>query len=71
MTHQLVVIGHLGIKRAYLDVPLAAAVARFMRDEREPEGARDWLTVEAKVIVFDDEFGAYDCWKLEEPGRRQ
>lgn len=57
MKHTLVIIGELGAKRAYLDVPLPEAMARYQEVEVEAPAP-------VQVIAFGDEFGVYDAWAL-------
>jgi hypothetical protein len=56
--HTMVVIGWLGFKRVYLDVPPDEAVRRY----RETEGGDPPTDID--VFEFTDEFGAYDVWSL-------
>ena len=57
--NKLVVVGWLGIRRAYLNVSREEAVARWMRDSGDtvppPED-------KVEEITFTDEFGVYDAW---------
>jgi hypothetical protein len=55
--HTLIVIGWLGSKRAYLDLSLEEAQARYRRDEGE-EPAH----LPATIFEFGDEFACYDAW---------
>lgn len=62
--HHLVVVGSIGSKRAYLDVPREEAVRRFTASE---DGS--WLTaaeIQDRIweFDFDDEFWVYDAEKI-------
>lgn len=57
--NKLVVVGWLGIRRAYLNVSREEAIARWMRDSSANEPPPDDKVEE---ITFTDEFGVYDAW---------
>ena len=61
MKHKLVTIGYLGGKRAYLDIPLEAAIVRYMASE-EIEEAPDPKLIDE--FEFDDEFYTYEAGPL-------
>lgn len=56
--HTLVVIGHIGDKQVYLDVPRDDAIRRFVADQR-------WEPDEHQIKVYNigDEFRAYDIFE--------
>jgi hypothetical protein len=60
MSHTVVVIGNIGSKCVYLDVPVEEAVERFKRSELR--GFNEYDNVVAFTI--EDEFRAYDAWPL-------
>ena len=55
--HKLTVIGWLGVKRAYLDLPLEEAISRYEASEGEIP-TEDMIT----EFVFENEFGCYDAY---------
>ena len=60
MKHTLHIIGWMGTKHAYLDIPGDEAENRYLAENpTDLEGA-----AEHKVIHFDDSFGCYDAWEL-------
>lgn len=58
MKHTLIVIGATGSKRAYLDIPMEQAVARFLAWLGSPD---DGYLDDIKIIEFTDEFSVYDA----------
>ena len=54
--HTLHVLGCLGIKHAYLDMPLEEARRRYI--EVEGDLPEEWVI----SFEFDDEFSVYDAW---------
>ena len=56
MKHTLVLIGWLGTKRAYLDIPREEAIRRY----KESDGDIDEEHIEE--FTFTDEFGTYAAW---------
>lgn len=61
MKNTLIVIGWLGIKRAYLNISEEEAKKRFIAKEGKIE---DGMRIE--IIHFNDEFAAYDLWADED-----
>lgn len=61
LKHSLTVIGWMGTKTCYLDVPREDAIRRFLRDnpEHSPDEVDPQLVEE---FEFDDEFHAYSAW---------
>jgi hypothetical protein len=58
--HTLVIIGHMGVKRAYLDVEPAEAKRRYVESEgMSEEEAKD---LRVSFFAFEDEFGVYDAY---------
>lgn len=57
MTNRLIVIGEIGMKRAYLNVPQEEAIRRYR--EAHPDETR--ITVQ--LVEFEDEFEAYEIWE--------
>lgn len=62
MKHKLIVIGYLGLKRCYLDVPREAAIERWKRATGYQYILESSNIVE---IDFNDEFGTYDVWAVQ------
>ena len=58
--HTLITIGYMGGKRAYLDIPLEVAVARYMSSEELDERPADRLI---DSFEFADEFYVYEAGK--------
>lgn len=60
MSNTLVVIGWLGLRTAYLNVPEEEAVERYMKEnDLTPE---DMKQVDKQVFTFQNSFGVYDAW---------
>lgn len=59
MTNRLVVIGWMGVKRAYLNVPKEEAIARYKRSDGIEES--DELECDVFEFEFEDEFSVYDA----------
>jgi len=55
-----VVIGFMGLRRAYLNVGLDDALKRYLKEEGAKELAREETI---QVFEFDDEFCVYDAWE--------
>lgn len=69
MKNKLITIGWTGTKRCYLNVPREEAVRRFVKSEMYGyETTEEIALTTAESLVeefeFDDEFGAYDAWKI-------
>ncbi len=62
MKHKLIVIGFMGIKRAYLDIPREEAIRRYMGDDTSP------FDEPVEEFEFENEFGVYDAWAMESTG---
>ena len=58
MTHKLVVIGCIGMKRAYLDISKDEAIKRYLESENQSE-LNDYEDV--TEFEFDDEFWCYNA----------
>lgn len=58
--HTLTVIGYMGIKRAYLDMPFPEAKALFEKENGEVEAYN------CRIFSFDRTFAVYDAWKHED-----
>lgn len=58
--HTLTVIGWMGVKHAYLDVPYDEAVRRY----GESEGTAP-IPEMIETFTFTDEFGVYAAWGIE------
>ena len=59
----LVVIGWLGLSRAYLNVPRAEAIKRYWAAENPNDPVDEAYLIQHKLIkefTFDDEFWVYD-----------
>lgn len=59
--HTLVVIGPIGGKRAYLDLPREEAVRRY----REECGDESYEVDNILEFEFEDAFSAYEIWAPE------
>ena len=57
MKNNLIVIGYLGVRQAYLNVTVEEAKRRYA--EINPEHLDPYF----KIIEFDDEFCVYDAWE--------
>lgn len=70
MKNRLVVIGTTGIKKAYLNVPRAVAIERFLAEDEIMTGPSDvntddyrfYISRSVKEFEFNDCFGVYDAW---------
>lgn len=62
MKHTLHVIGYLGGKTCYLDIPLEEAKRRY---EKSEETSINGEFIDVKTFEFEDEFWAYDVWFFE------
>jgi hypothetical protein len=60
--HTLIVIGYLGIKRAYLDIPMHEAIRRYGESESIADLEDSQLSI--KEFEFKDEFGVYDAYGI-------
>jgi hypothetical protein len=61
MKNKLIVIGWMGVKTAYLNVPREEAINRYMQSENvTSEDIEDFDFVQE--FDFEDEFGVYDAW---------
>jgi len=60
--NRLIVIGWIGAKRVYFNLPMAEAFKRYQRDEGGLEEViRDGGV---SIVEFIDEFTAYDVWEV-------
>ena len=57
--NKLVVIGWMGCKQAYLNMPLEEAKKRF-----ELSNGESVESMGVKEFDFDDEFCVYDAWEV-------
>lgn len=57
MKHNIILIGWIGHKQAYLDVSQEEAIKRYERNNH----IDSMTTIE--TIEFDDEFVVYDAWE--------
>ncbi|MBI4020717.1 MAG: hypothetical protein HY369_00575 [Candidatus Aenigmarchaeota archaeon] len=64
-THRLVVVGLIGLKRAYLDIPREEALRRYMESEHEFTEAK--IADNVLEFEFTDEFGVYDVYLEADP----
>ena len=62
MTNRLIIIGDIGTKRAYLNVPMDEAVRRYTVSEGQAPG-EGYI----QEFEFDDEFTVYDAWSTFDP----
>lgn len=70
MKNKLVVVGWLGVKKCYLNVPREEAIDRYVKSElagyETPEQIqkmrKDVAAMWTEEFEFDDEFSAYDAW---------
>jgi hypothetical protein len=64
MKNKIIVIGYLGIRKCYLNVPEEIAIARYCESEEltREEFDKD-IGLNMQTIEFDDEFGCYDVWE--------
>lgn len=60
MKHTIVVIGWLGLRKVYVDVPIEQAIERFEKNESRQLDSDD----DVRAFTIDDEFAAYDVWPL-------
>jgi glucuronate isomerase len=62
--HRLVLIGPVGDRRAYLDVPRHEAIRRYQQEQICFEGDRAPAPADLDVREFEftDSFSAYDAW---------
>lgn len=68
VSHTLVVIGSIGDKMVYLDVPLEEAKARYVEANSNTRATH--LCIEAaEVLTIADEFGSHNIWAS--PNRRR
>jgi len=58
--HTLITIGYLSGKRAYLDIPLSEAIARYMKSEELEEPPEGRLI---DSFEFVDEFCVYEAYR--------
>jgi hypothetical protein len=63
MKNKLIVIGWMGVKTAYLNVPEEEALRRWLQSNSATrEDIEDFDFVQE--FDFEDEFGVYDAWDL-------
>lgn len=55
----LIVIGWLGCKRCYLNIPQEEAIERYIKDE---DSNLEFVLKHIDTFTFDDEFCAYDAY---------
>lgn len=58
MKHKLVVIGCVGMKRAYLDISKEEALKSYLESEHQDEL---YIYEDISEFDFDDEFWCYDA----------
>jgi hypothetical protein len=67
MKNKLIVIGWMGVKTAYLNVPKEEAINRYMKSNfGTPRSANQEDLADFDFVQefeFEDEFGTYDAWK--------
>lgn len=64
MKNTLISIGHLGIKKCFLNISEEEAIKRYCElDNITIEQFEDY-GISIYTIEFDDTFGAYDVWEL-------
>lgn len=62
MKNKLIVIGYLGIKKAYLNISREDAIKRYTDQEGLDMEYESRLIDEVQEFEFNDEFGVYDAW---------
>jgi hypothetical protein len=63
MKNKLIIIGYIGLKRAYLNISKEEAVKRYISQTGYDEEYDKDLLDDIREIEFNDEFGVYDAWK--------
>lgn len=59
--NKLIVIGWMGIKKCYLNIPKEEAIERFCKENELTENDLNKYDL-INEYVFKDEFDAYDAW---------
>jgi len=57
MLHTLITIGPIGMKKAYLDIPMSAAIKRYESEFGADSPDADNI----QLFLFVDEFNVYDA----------
>ena len=64
MANTLIIIGAIGIKKAYLNITKDDAIERFCNDLEIPmDEYEEYWSSSYKEITFYDEFEVYDAWE--------
>lgn len=62
--NKLIIIGHLGLKTAYLNISKEEAIQRYIETEKSfPDDEIIVTENMIQEIEFNDEFSVYDAWK--------
>lgn len=64
MKNKLISIGHLGIKKCFLNISEERAIKRYCELDKITIEQFESYDISIDVIEFDDTFGAYDVWEL-------
>ena len=62
MKNKLIIIGYVGMKKAYLNISKEDAIKRYTDQESFNMEYEGYLLDEVQEIEFDDEFEVYDAW---------
>lgn len=62
MKNKLYVIGFIGIKKCYMNIPKQEAIERYCKENDLDAATFDEESVDE--VEFDDEFEAYDVWEF-------
>lgn len=65
MKNKLITIGFMGVKTAFLNVPMEEACRRYGIEQDLDPPTKEQIEnggYEISEFEFDDEFGVYDAW---------
>lgn len=60
----LVIIGYIGSKSCYLNVPKEEALKRYCKEQNIDLEEMDERAFIITMFQFEDEFQAYDVWEI-------
>ena len=64
--NRIIEIGYKGIAYAFLNIPREEAIARYCKAEDTSREQFDIDTIPINEFEFDDVFGSYSAWALNE-----
>ena len=62
--NELIAIGHIGMKKCYLNITEELAIERYCNAENMSRLEFDEQDITISIIEFEDEFDAYEVWEI-------